>query len=85
VRPDAKLSLYLDFLELVARPLAETGPFAPDQMREVVRSDVRTVALGAAALSLDAGEVSSHAIVTSVVENWSQLQLTQLSYWPGQG
>lgn len=80
LRPDAQLLLYLDFAELVARPLAATETLSHGALADLIYGDMRTVSLAAASAS-DEDEVSAHAVITAVSDNWSTLGLAQASFW----
>jgi hypothetical protein len=80
LRPDGAVALHLGFSELVARPLAATQDITPDQLREVVFTDVERVAQQAAVES-DAPDVSSHAIVAAVDHAWPELEIAKMPYW----
>jgi hypothetical protein len=76
-RPDAKLLLLVNFLNLIALPIQ----FAERrlELREAVEHDI--MLLMTAAKADDNGEISAHAIVDALSQNWRRLRVSDFKIW----
>ena len=80
LRPDAKVFLLINLLEMVAVPVSFSGKGRNLDLGSLLFADTVTLLRRAADEATD-GEVSSHAVLKAVANNWQKLNLSGLKLW----
>jgi hypothetical protein len=84
LREDAKALLAINFQDIVVLPLMAAPLIEDSGIGEVVRGDVRTIALAAARQETGLHEeLSSHAVINGLAESWSELLVSRFGVWEG--
>jgi hypothetical protein len=78
VREDAKALLALNFHDLVVTPLHLGARVEPETVLPAVQADIDLlIGRAAARNALNDREISGHAIVDSLSQNWSELRVSE--------
>ena len=80
-RPDARALLALNFIDLVTVPLLAGGAVPDYEIFDDVRADIAMLASRARTDGERPGEISGHAIVDSLSQNWSELRISRFRLW----
>jgi hypothetical protein len=80
LRPDAKVFLLINLLQMVAVPVQLSQRGRNIDLRRVLFADTVTL-LRSAEDEATGNEVSSHAVLKAVAKNWQKLNLSGLKLW----
>ena len=83
LRPDARHFLLINFTEMVVFPvlaLRNSLPVNPEQLRQAICADVRTL-VSAAREQHRGEEISSGDVLRATAESWDGLQINNLQFW----
>ena len=80
LRPDAKVFLLINLLQMVAVPVLASGKGRNLELGRLLFDDTITL-VRRAADQAKGQEVSSHAVLTAVANNWQKLKLSDLKLW----
>lgn len=86
VREDGKALLAVNFQDLIVEPLAVGGSGALAELPAAMTADIETLVATAAKIAEpDPDGISAHAIVDSLSQNWSNLQVSRFRLWERSG
>lgn len=85
LRSDAKLLLYINFVQMVAIPL-QLGEVAANQVKKAMQADISLLIESALDTDevKDTHEISGHSIINSLSRNWNRMKIAQFKLWEGQ-
>jgi hypothetical protein len=82
LRPDAKYLLYVNFVEMIVIPLLAAGRVNEEQILPALEADVDLLVFAASeAQKQKAQELSGHAVIDALSDNWRRLKLTAFDIW----
>lgn len=80
LRPDAKLFLLINLLQMIVRPVSLAGRRNQSDLGRILFADTVSPLKEAAGETRDR-EVSSHAVLQALTKNWMKLNLSALKLW----
>ncbi len=80
LRPDAKLFLLINFLQMIVHPVSLAGRRNQSDLRRILFADTVSLLKEAAGETRDR-DVSSHAVLKALTKNWMKLNLSALKLW----
>jgi hypothetical protein len=80
LREDAKALLAVNFSDLVITPLTVGSQISTGELSEDVDADIAMLA-AEAKVEPETGEVSGHAVIDALSNNWSNLRVGRFRLW----
>jgi hypothetical protein len=80
LRPDAKLFLLINFLQMIVLPVSLSERGSNVDLRRILFADTVTL-LKQSADETNERDVSSHAVLKALTKNWKKLNFSALKLW----
>jgi hypothetical protein len=80
LRPDAKLFLLINFLQMIVLPVSFARRTSEADLGQALFVDTVSLLQDAAEETRDR-DVSSHAVLKALTKNWNKLNLSALKLW----